>query len=170
MARDDIHLDHRGDRECQHGRVVGQLRERVGIIGQAPRRGTDAQKHLAHPRGHRHQRHRGLGDIHDLGHPADVVGHLRVLESLEREASRAGDQDIRPTIGQQLGPLHVRDAAHVAGRDIALGHAFGPIEDAEIAVAGHAIRDHATVARLNDVEWQVHARKEHEPEGEERES
>ncbi len=90
----DVHIDHAGDREGEHFRIIGKHRQRIAVIGQRAGGGPHSDEQITHALGDRHERERRFVRILISPDGADVVRAIGIGELLEHEALPALDHDV----------------------------------------------------------------------------
>jgi hypothetical protein len=101
----------------------------------------------------------------DVGHEVRRAG---VHEPDDREARAAVDHEVAAPVGERLDVAHLGNAPDAAARR-GRGVRAARRDEAEAAVGGLHVGEHAAVARLEDVQRLRRAREEHERQREERE-
>jgi hypothetical protein len=97
-----------------------------------------------------------------------MVRRLVRYECLEREPFASDHENVGAPAGEYLHIGDLGDAPDPPRRQLPFRHSGHTSEDAEAAGAGAHVGEQLPVARLEEVQWQRRARKEHDAEGEDR--
>lgn len=138
------------------------------IVGEGPRGAPDAAEQVSHSSGHRSQRVGVFRDVLVLRDLAHVVRSRARDKSLEREPTDAMHDDVRSTIGQGVRVIDFGNTADASRLELGFTEMLGAKHDPEPRVRRQAVAQHLPIARLEDVQRERRAGKQHQRQWEQR--